>query len=232
MDLEKGKQEALHAWSAYHKERDRIINGATPPAPEMKSIIDPAYNATPGVPASGKPTPTAPPATPPVQATPVPIQPTAPVATPQPAPSQNAWEQVAVPPSQATQQVPTPAQTNATQGNVGDASKYPWLRPPGQLMKGEKPQDANAPDFGSLTVNAADEADRQTIGKLQGAYEQAKTPEVKNAISILVNPKSLREDKMKAVRDLKKAGVDINQLTVPVEQGPGFFGSIPTGLGF
>jgi len=225
--LPEGSKEKKDAWDLFHAERDKIIGGATSP------------QAAPSSPTQAAPTPVA------SEASLDQLDALAAANRQQAAgqPAQGDWDTLAagqglvdMGPAGTAPATPnptgqtTPAAPKASQH--GDASNYPWLRQPGQLMKGEKPQDANAPDFGSLTVNAADEADRQTIGKLQGAYEQAKTPEVKNAISILVNPKSLREDKMKAVRDLKKAGVDINQLTVPVEQGPGFFGSIPTGLGF
>lgn len=229
-----GSEERKAATQEWVNQRDRLIQldkqASQAAPPEMKSIIDPSLqrgNPTAAPPASIPSQPVSPPEMRSILEAPAPVQtPSAPI------PAQNAWEQVATPPATPTPEAPTEQGLVNPQANAGDASKYPWLRQPGQLMKGGNKQDANAPDFGSLTVNAADEADRQTIGKLQSAYEQAKSPEVKNAISILVNPKSAREDKMKAVRDLKKAGVDINQLTVPVEQGPGFLGSIPTGLGF
>lgn len=76
-------------------------------------------------------------------------------------------------------------------------------------------QARSGPDFSSLATNAADDADRLVLRKLQGIYEQSQSPEIQNAISVLVDSGADARQKALAARSLRDAGIDINQLTAP-----------------
>jgi len=149
----KGSKEASAAWSQYRKERDRIINGDVPPAPEMRSILEqPGQQKIPATPMPGQPVPTAPSAPSPAQPAPSP-----PVAVTPPSPAQNAWEQVATPPATPTPEAPTEQGLVNPQANAGDASKYPWLKQPGKLMSENKAGQASSP----ITIETASSAAKQ-----------------------------------------------------------------------
>ena len=70
----------------------------------------------------------------------------------------------------------------------------------------------NAPDFAKLSKNAANDTDRVVLGKMQDAYKNAKTPEIQDAIKVLVTPGVPASKKALAARALRAAGIDLNKL--------------------
>lgn len=100
-------------------------------------------------------------------------------------PSQNVWAEVAM-----------PEQQKAKMADVADTVKKPVV----------------APDFAKLSKNAGFKADREVLSKMKEAYENAKTPEIQNAISVLVTPGVPAYKKALAARALRAAGVDLDKL--------------------
>jgi hypothetical protein len=100
-------------------------------------------------------------------------------------PVQNVWAEVAM-----------PEQQKAKMADVADTVKKPVV----------------APDFAKLSKNAGFKADREVLSKMKEAYENAKTPEIQNAISVLVTPGVPAYEKALAARALRAAGVDLDKL--------------------
>lgn len=302
----KGSKEAKEAWSVYHTERDRIINGGAQPAPEMRSILEqpgqqpPAQSSSPSAPTPAAPTSakpygqtlgdawnaytkdqspenlkkyrdtyrsnatlsdladkaialpegskekedawdlfnaerdrmiggaTSPQAAPssPTQAAPTP----APLPTPQPA--QGDWDALAAgqglvdmgPAGTAPTGQPTPASPKSSQ--QGDASNYPWLRQPGQLMQGNQTGESQpapkassgkastVPNFGELASARPKQEDQELIIKLEKVYD-GQSPQVQSAIGAYLDPKSTDAQFIGAKRYLKENGIDVDKLLMP-----------------
>lgn len=105
-------------------------------------------------------------------------------------PAQNVWAEVGVPGQQTLEQKPADVATPAKQ-------------PTATVV---------APDFAKLSKNAANDTDRVVLGKMQDAYKNAKTPEIQDAIKVLVTPGVPASKKALAARALRAAGIDLNKL--------------------
>jgi hypothetical protein len=72
--------------------------------------------------------------------------------------------------------------------------------------------NAPEPNFGKLFANAEDDADRAVLGAIQKEWANAKSPDIKSALGVLVNPDA-EASELRAARDyLVKAGIDIDKL--------------------
>lgn len=221
----KGSKEAAAAWSAYRKERDRIINerwitprsnGDIQPAPEMRSILEqPGQQQIPATPMPGQPVPTAPSAPSPAQPAPSP-----PVAVTPPSPAQNAWEQVATPPATPTPQA-TPQSPAPNDVDMGAVDSNGRIIPNNKTTttKQKPPQSAKqpaAPDFGALAASAKDKTDRAMIDGMKGIYAQ-QPPEIQSAISVYLNPSSSKQDFNNALAIMLANGIDPDTMKPPVK---------------
>jgi len=217
----KGSKEAKEAWSVYHTERDRIINGGAQPAPEMRSILEqpgqqpPAQSSSPSAPTPAAPTPTPPP-------TPQPTQDWNALAAGQGLVDMGPAGTAPATPNPTGQ--PTPAAQKASQ--QGDASNYPWLRQPGQLMQGNQAgasqpapkassgKASTVPNFGELASARPKQEDQELIIKLEKVYD-GQSPQVQSAIGAYLDPKSTDAQFIGAKRYLKENGIDVDKLLTP-----------------
>lgn len=78
--------------------------------------------------------------------------------------------------------------------------------------KGRKAPKISAPNFEQLMSNSTDDADRAVISGLQGVYGESKSPEVKRAIDVLLNPETNDMDFVSAADYLKSQGIDIESM--------------------
>lgn len=105
------------------------------------------------------------------------------------------------------------------QDNTSPASQQqnPWMElaaPEQQKPAEQQTTPMVAPDFGKLTASATDDSDRAVFGKLQGMYDK-QSPEIQNAISILVDSSKLKKERAAAALYLKNAGIDLEKLAGP-----------------
>jgi len=119
---------------------------------------------------------------------------------------------------------PTPAAQKASQ--QGDASNYPWLRQPGQLMQGNQAgasqpapkassgKASTVPNFGELASARPKQEDQELIIKLEKVYD-GQSPQVQSAIGAYLDPKSTDAQFIGAKRYLKENGIDVDKLLTP-----------------
>lgn len=70
---------------------------------------------------------------------------------------------------------------------------------------------APEPNFGTLFANVKDDTERAVLGAIQQTWANAKSPEIKNALGVLVGP-GKKAEKLAAFRYLQASGVDVEQM--------------------
>jgi len=110
----------------------------------------------------------------------------------------------------------TYAEAGPTRGLPGGEPTRPtqkYANPPAPTLP-----KAPEPNFGALFANVKDDGDRAVLGAAQKAYANAKTPEIRDAIGVFINPDASKADKLAAFRYLQAAGIDLEQMTPQQKQ--------------